>query len=81
MSEQGTSLAYARENDLNEAVVNFRRYVEILRKWDSVKTDSLFFILFLVLALLFRPSEEDLDEWCEELKREAEGCQLYPCIH
>jgi len=36
MSKQKPFLAYTNESDLNEAVANFRRYIDILRKWDTL---------------------------------------------
>ena len=52
MSKEKPFLAYARESDLNEAVINFRRYLDVLRKWDALAGLASVYLLVLGLALM-----------------------------
>jgi len=44
--------AYTNESDLNEAVINFRRYLDVLRKWDALAGLASVYLLVLGLALM-----------------------------
>ena len=54
VSKEKLFLVYAQEDERNEAVTNFSRYVEILRRWDAwAGLASVHLLVFGLVLMLF----------------------------